>query len=162
MAKVTHEFDLYGKHYVLETGELAKQATGACLVRQGDTTAIVTVVDGYVIRSDDNGVTAFSGAELDEYTPPSYKEPVPLWKVLLISLIVIVAALAILWAVLKYGMKWEKPFVELRRRITVYFFGENYSHNTKSKRKLHAVILIGAVAEGVLHLGCQSAVIVEM
>ena len=44
MAKVTHEFDLYGKHYVLETGELAKQATGACLVRQGDTTAIVTVV----------------------------------------------------------------------------------------------------------------------
>ena len=107
--------------------------------------AIVTVVDGYVIRSDDNGVTAFSGAELDEYTPPSYKEPVPLWKVLLISLIVIVAALAILWAVLKYGMKWEKPFVELRRRITVYFFGENYSHNTKSKRKLHAVILIGAV-----------------
>ena len=44
MAKVTHEFDLYGKHYVLETGELAKQATGACLVRQGDTTALVTVV----------------------------------------------------------------------------------------------------------------------
>ncbi len=44
MAKVTHEFDLFGKHYALETGELAKQATGACLVRQGDTTAIVTVV----------------------------------------------------------------------------------------------------------------------
>ena len=43
MAKVTHEFDLYGKHYVLETGELAKQATGACLVKQGDTTALVTV-----------------------------------------------------------------------------------------------------------------------
>ncbi len=44
MAKVTHEFDLYGKHYVLETGELAKQATGACLVKQGDTTALLTVV----------------------------------------------------------------------------------------------------------------------
>ena len=24
MAKVTHEFDLYGKHYVLEAGELAQ------------------------------------------------------------------------------------------------------------------------------------------
>lgn len=44
MAKVTHEFDLYGKHYVLETGELAKQATGAVLVKQGDTTMLLTVV----------------------------------------------------------------------------------------------------------------------
>lgn len=44
MAKVTHEFDLYGKHYTLETGELAKQATGAVLVKQGDSTVLVTAV----------------------------------------------------------------------------------------------------------------------
>ena len=44
MAKVTHEFDLYGKHYVLETGELAKQATGACLVKSGDSTVLLTAV----------------------------------------------------------------------------------------------------------------------
>ena len=44
MAKVTHEFDLYGKHYVLESGELAKQATGACLVKCGDSTVLMTVV----------------------------------------------------------------------------------------------------------------------
>ncbi|MDO4537434.1 MAG: polyribonucleotide nucleotidyltransferase [Coriobacteriales bacterium] len=44
MAKVTHEFDLYGKHYVLETGELAKQATGACLVRCGESCVLLTVV----------------------------------------------------------------------------------------------------------------------
>ena len=44
MAKVTHEFDLYGKHYALETGELAKQATGACLVRSGDSTVLLTAV----------------------------------------------------------------------------------------------------------------------
>lgn len=44
MAKVTHEFDLYGKHYALETGELAKQATGACLVRCGDSTVLLTAV----------------------------------------------------------------------------------------------------------------------
>ena len=35
MTKVSHEFDLYGKHYKLESGELAKQATGA-LVSCGD------------------------------------------------------------------------------------------------------------------------------
>ena len=44
MSKVTHEFDLYGKHYVLETGELAKQATGAVVVKQGDTTVLMTAV----------------------------------------------------------------------------------------------------------------------
>ena len=44
MTKVSHEFDLYGKHYVLEAGELAKQATGACLVRSGDSEVLLTVV----------------------------------------------------------------------------------------------------------------------
>ena len=44
MAKVTHEFDLYGKHYTLETGELAKQATGACIVKCGDSTVLLTAV----------------------------------------------------------------------------------------------------------------------
>ncbi len=44
MSKVTHEFDLYGTHYVLETGELAQQATGAVLVKQGDTTILMTAV----------------------------------------------------------------------------------------------------------------------
>ena len=44
MAKVTHEFDLYGKHYALETGELAKQATGACVVRCGESIVLLTTV----------------------------------------------------------------------------------------------------------------------
>jgi polyribonucleotide nucleotidyltransferase len=34
--------NLYGKEYVLETGELAKQAGGAVVVRQGDTMVLVT------------------------------------------------------------------------------------------------------------------------
>ena len=107
--------------------------------------AIVTVVDNYVFRSDDNGVTGFSGGKLAEYTPPDITEPMPLWELLLIILVIIVVALAVLYAVLRYGKKWEKPFAELKRRIMVYFFGENYSHNTKSKRKLRAVILIGSL-----------------
>ncbi len=44
MIKVTHEFDLYGKHYALESGELAKQATGSCLVRCGEATVLLTTV----------------------------------------------------------------------------------------------------------------------
>ncbi len=42
MGKVTERFELYGQQYVLETGELAKQAGGAVLVRQGDSIILVT------------------------------------------------------------------------------------------------------------------------
>ncbi len=105
--------------------------------------APVTVVDGYLARGDDNGVTGFTGVVLEEYKAPVYDQGMSLWQVLLIALAVIVVGLALLWAVLKFGLKWEKPFAELRHRIMVYFYGENYSHNTKSKRKLHLVILVG-------------------
>ena len=44
MTKITHEFELYGKSYRLETGELAKQATGAVVVSQGDTILLTTAV----------------------------------------------------------------------------------------------------------------------
>ncbi len=44
MAKVVESFELYGKEYRFETGELAKQATGAVLCTQGDTTVLVTAV----------------------------------------------------------------------------------------------------------------------
>ncbi|MBN1192575.1 MAG: polyribonucleotide nucleotidyltransferase [Coriobacteriia bacterium] len=42
MGKVTTSFELYGKQYTLETGELAKQAGGAVMVRQGDSLVLVT------------------------------------------------------------------------------------------------------------------------
>ncbi|MBC7266334.1 MAG: polyribonucleotide nucleotidyltransferase [Coriobacteriia bacterium] len=44
MGKVTEQFELYGKRYTLETGELAKQAGGAVVVRQGDSVVLVTAV----------------------------------------------------------------------------------------------------------------------
>lgn len=44
MQKVTHEFELFGKSYRLESGELAKQATGQCLVGCGNSLVNVTVV----------------------------------------------------------------------------------------------------------------------
>lgn len=42
MTKIVESFELYGKEYTLETGELAKQAGGAVLVRQGDTVVLLT------------------------------------------------------------------------------------------------------------------------
>lgn len=44
MEKIVESFELYGKQYRFETGELAKQASGAVLCTQGDTTVLVTSV----------------------------------------------------------------------------------------------------------------------
>lgn len=44
MEKIVEKFEIYGKEYRFETGELAKQTTGAVLVGQGDTTVLVTAV----------------------------------------------------------------------------------------------------------------------
>lgn len=44
MEKIVESFELYGKQYRFETGELAKQATGSVLVTQGETTVLVTAV----------------------------------------------------------------------------------------------------------------------
>lgn len=44
MNNVVEEFELYGKTYRFETGELAKQASGAVLVTQGDSTVLITAV----------------------------------------------------------------------------------------------------------------------
>ncbi|MCL1796855.1 MAG: polyribonucleotide nucleotidyltransferase [Eggerthellaceae bacterium] len=44
MEKIVESFEVFGKEYRFETGELAKQATGAVLVTQGDTTVLVTAV----------------------------------------------------------------------------------------------------------------------
>ena len=44
MEKIVESFELYGKEYRLETGELAKQATGAVLVTCGETSVLVTAV----------------------------------------------------------------------------------------------------------------------
>ena len=44
MEKIVESFELYGKEYRLETGELAKQATGAVLATCGETTVLVTAV----------------------------------------------------------------------------------------------------------------------
>ena len=44
MALVSKTFELYGKTYTFEAGELAKQATGTALIKQGDTTVLLTAV----------------------------------------------------------------------------------------------------------------------
>lgn len=43
---ITNSIEIGGKNIIIETGRLAKQASGSCLVKAGDTTVLVTVAAG--------------------------------------------------------------------------------------------------------------------
>ncbi len=103
------------------------------------------VVDGLSLVCDDNGVQVYHST-YPEYVPPA---PVPTdegaWKIIMYVLIGLVAFIVILWAVLKFVLKWDKPFFELKKRTMHFFFGVEYTHNTRSKRKVRAVVIFGVI-----------------
>ena len=113
------------------------------------------VVDGLSLVCDDNGVQVYYST-YPEYVPPT---PAPTddgaWKIIAYVLGALVAILVILWIVLRFVFKWEKPFENLKMHIMHFFFGEDYTHNTRSKRKVRAVVIVGmlmTLAVGILSL----------
>ena len=113
------------------------------------------VVDGLSLVCDDNGIQVYYST-YPEYVPPT---PAPTddgaWKIIAYVLGALVAILVILWVVLRFVFKWEKPFEDLKMHIMHFFFGEDYTHNTRSKRKVRAVVLVGmlmTLAVGILSL----------
>lgn len=105
----------------------------------------VTIFDNTIVHTNDMGVTSVTTTFPVYVDPASVPDEMPLWQKLLIALGVIIVILAVIWVVLRFVLKWEHPFSELKKRIYIYFYGENYTHNTKSKRRLYAVIIIGAI-----------------
>ena len=108
--------------------------------------ACVTVVDKTVLHCNDQGISAVTTTFPEYVDPTTVPEEMPLWQKLLIAIGVIAAILAIIWLILKFVFKFEHPFADLKEHIYVYFYGENYSHNTKSKRRLYAVVILGVLA----------------
>ncbi len=102
------------------------------------------VVDGYALPCDDDGVICF-GSTLAPYdpNPPVPESSTPLWQIIAYVLIAIAAFFAILWVVLRFGLKWENPFGEMKRRVRHFFFGTEFTHNKRSKRKVRAVVIFG-------------------
>ncbi len=113
------------------------------------------VVDGLSLVCDDNGIQVYYST-YPEYVPPA---PAPTdegaWKPIMYIIGALVALLIILWLVLKFVFKWEKPFADLKMHIMHFFFGTEYTHNTRSKRKVRAVVIVGilmTLAVGILSL----------
>ena len=127
------------KGYVVTTeGELVGMIKGISTFAM----APPVVVDGFSVVSDDNGVQIFRSLYDVPEKPVPVKET-PFWVTLLKIIAGILIVLAIIWAILRFGLKWKHPYEELKTRVMTYFFGENYSHNTKSKRKVRTVLLFG-------------------
>ncbi len=101
------------------------------------------VVDGLSMVCDDNGIQVYYST-YPEYVPPA---PTPTdegaWKIIMYVLIGLVVFLIALWVILKFVFKWEKPFSDMRGKIYHFFYGEEYTHNKRSRRKVRAVILFG-------------------
>ncbi|MBO4736049.1 MAG: PQQ-binding-like beta-propeller repeat protein, partial [Paludibacteraceae bacterium] len=101
------------------------------------------VVDGYVFCPDDTGMHVYY-SYYEKYTPV---DPVPtdegVWKIIAYVLVALIVILAVIWVVLRFVMKWEHPFADLKAHVLHFFFGSEYTHNKRSKRKVRAVFLIG-------------------
>ena len=104
--------------------------------------ASVTVCEGLIISGNDAGAYAYTA--LEPYTAPATSAAeTPLWEVLLFAIVIVIAALSVLWMALRFGLKWERPFSRLRNAAYHYFYGTDYTHNTRNKRRLWVVLLIG-------------------
>ena len=124
----------------LETGKI-----GFMSGLSSNAMASPVVINGLVYCPDDTGMHVYY-SNYEEYVPP---EPVPTdngaWKILLLFFIALVIVLVVIWLVLKFIFKWKEPFHDLKNHILHFFFGTEFTHNTRSKRKVRAVFFAGVL-----------------
>lgn len=108
-----------------------------------------TVVDGYILCGNDSGVYVVRG-DFNPYVPPVRQ--VSNLERLVVYLVLIIVPVTILWLILRFGFKWEKPFSRIVTSIKTFLYGEQYTHNTRSKHRLWLVLSIGAILTAVLAL----------
>jgi ABC-type Fe3+-siderophore transport system permease subunit len=105
----------------------------------------VTVVDHFAYCSNDGGFLTYEGT-FSKYVSPKELTPekgLDLWQILIIAVCIILATISVFWVALRVALKWKRPFYELNQHIHHYFYGDEYRHKIKSKRKLYASLLLG-------------------
>ena len=101
----------------------------------------VVIVDGLILCGNDAGFYTYHGP-LGEYSPPVNND-MPFWMILAYAAGATFLAVSAFWCALRFGFGWKSPFADLRDHVMRYFYGEEYTHNTKSKRRLRVVVLFG-------------------
>lgn len=96
------------------------------------------------IGCTDSGTFVLSG-DFVLYVPPSNDAGAPVIAYIAAIVLAVVAALAVIWAVLRFVRHEERPFKYLKDRGMHYLYGDNLSHNTRNRHRLRFVLAIGAV-----------------
>lgn len=102
------------------------------------------LIDGMVFGGSDAGIYALTGG-FDAYVQEDDSAGLPVIGVLAIIVVVILAVLAAVYLILRYGRGKEKPFEFIRKSVSHYLYGDDISHNTRSRHRLKVVILAGVL-----------------
>ncbi len=101
------------------------------------------LIDGMVFGGTDTGIFALSGG-FEEYVYEVDATGLPVIAVLGIIVLIVILALAAVWAAFRFGKGERHPYEHIRRSIRHYLHGDDISHNTRSRHRLKVVVLLGA------------------
>ncbi len=124
-------------------GDIVGVAYSTTDVRDFNMTPLL-IIGGKVFGGTDSGIYCMSGS-FAPYVPPSNDQGQPVILLIAEMIAVILAILAAIYAFLRYGRGVEKPFTHLKERFMHYLYGDDYSHNTRSKHRLKFTLILGAV-----------------
>lgn len=102
------------------------------------------VLGDTVFGGTDSGIYRFDGSFIP-YVPSDGGQGQPLVLTIAEVVGVIILILALIYCVLRFGRGIEKPFNYLKTRFLHYFYGEDYTHNTRSRHRLKFVLVIGVI-----------------
>lgn len=124
-------------------GEIVGTATCDALVRDFNMTPVLAVGDR-LFAGTDSGIYAIQGS-FNPFVPPSNDQGQPVILVIAEILAAIIGALAVVYAILRFGKGIEKPYKYLSETFLHYLYGEDYSHNTRNKHRLKFIVIIGII-----------------
>lgn len=104
----------------------------------------LVVLGDTVFGGTDSGIYRFDGAFIP-YVAPSNEQSQPLILIIVEVLAAVIGALAVVYAIMRFGKGIERPFTYLRNAFLHYLYGEDYTHNTRNKHRLKFIIVVGAV-----------------
>lgn len=128
------EYDLNGK--LIGTYQNDESLDQFCLCP-------ITVLNGLYIYGNDAGVMCVNGGFNSTETGTSSSQGLAGWQVLLIVIGVVAGLLIVAYCVMRFALKWDRPFHVLGSRFNTFIAGENYSHNTLRRHRLWIIMAIG-------------------
>ncbi len=102
------------------------------------------VMDGFVLGGTDAGIYRLDGA-FEGYVPETKQEGSPVIIILAEIVGGILLALGAIYCYLKFVKGIDAPFSYLRKSFRHYLYGDDISHNTRSRHRLKFVLLIGTI-----------------